>query len=773
MEDFSSYSIDEQFFAGNAEHVAVGQSYTATMGDLTEVAAMAYGSGIGEGVKGGKGHIGILNGKVIKFNTSAKEYTHKTDKVYSQMMASSNALRIYLLEMGNKANTITDGSEANRLHAKHNDIAFQDFIRKLHDILGVESQEDGDKIKARHDDVGKVILKKGEGLLTRKAAAKAVTLIRDYLRKTTETFSESQLALLNKYDPGKYQNHDLNVWRRVKAMGDLSSHGARDGFAQALAAQRRGGIMDANRNFIRENILKAGNDTCRSFEYPSIYAGAMADSRVSVELNGQRLANLPRQEADKILYFQHARSLCASLREMLLQARQDCDIPHDWLTPDLEGALENALRKVGAFPADGNMGNVNNRLTAEQYRVVLFEMRNALLPHSLGRPAADDTWGKTAWHQVVRALAGKLDSEAYSLPKYTGDAGNYQMYHKNQFEEGVWKVLDPYVANEMVAVDRAIHLKPLAVKADYRPGDLGAKNSAKYQVSLGDNGYVLNRSAVFDKLQQHCQGQSAGYSFAYVLKLFSEKAKVLKDASPAEKSEYLAMLSELKTFLETYLDVVNERARGVNPGAPAKTWENIHADDLYGELAAKIDANAANLSEKLRTELKRALSTVKVRYENHGWTILHNKPSFDVKLKTDYKLNELGAKTVAKYQRQDQGGIVFNDEALRTKIWRDCRGMDFRQAYGLALETFTEKSPSFRGATALQKSEYLLALKQLKASLGEVSVDSLTANAVFDELNAIVENMGIEMGETLAKGLKDVLQAVKSCYGDQQVLPRR
>ena len=66
---------------------------------------MVYGSGlIGEGEKGGKGHIGLVGDKVIKFNTKGGERTDlkklsKDSVTYKDMKESCDNLRKELLNM--------------------------------------------------------------------------------------------------------------------------------------------------------------------------------------------------------------------------------------------------------------------------------------------------------------------------------------------------------------------------------------------------------------------------------------------------------------------------------------------------------------------------------------------------------------------------------------------------------------------------------------------------------------------------------------------------
>lgn len=127
--------------------------------DLTSIAAMAWGSGLTEGRSGGEGHIGMIGNRVVKFNTHGNEYgkgsldsLQKADfSLFSQMMTSSDVLRAKLKEIKNSVckNGVGD---------------FDRLSHTLDEVL--------DKDNAKWSD---------NGLLKRKAVAKAVTEINKFL----------------------------------------------------------------------------------------------------------------------------------------------------------------------------------------------------------------------------------------------------------------------------------------------------------------------------------------------------------------------------------------------------------------------------------------------------------------------------------------------------------------------------------------------------------------------------------------------------------------
>ncbi len=63
---------------------------------LSEIANMAYGSGDSEGIAGGAGNIGLINGRVVKFNTHFKE---RIGFATNDMRTSCNELRTRLVDI--------------------------------------------------------------------------------------------------------------------------------------------------------------------------------------------------------------------------------------------------------------------------------------------------------------------------------------------------------------------------------------------------------------------------------------------------------------------------------------------------------------------------------------------------------------------------------------------------------------------------------------------------------------------------------------------------
>ncbi len=79
---------------------------------LAQIAKMAYGSGSFEGVSGGKGNVGLVDGRVVKFNT---HWTERLKSTTPAMQASCNAMRLKLGELAAEilhAEGVENGNEA-------------------------------------------------------------------------------------------------------------------------------------------------------------------------------------------------------------------------------------------------------------------------------------------------------------------------------------------------------------------------------------------------------------------------------------------------------------------------------------------------------------------------------------------------------------------------------------------------------------------------------------------------------------------------------------
>lgn len=231
MESIGSNS-ESMVFAqrdANNQGVAKEKSLNLLMGNLTEAAAMAYGSGIGENIKGGAGHIGVLNGKVVKFNTKFAERRalDKGSETYGEMMKTCDNLRNRLASNLTQVGLLFKGSLSNFQATDGQLLALKTELSKL---LGLKLV-DGRLVKAEGQGMAPngalhYQLTENRGLLTREAVAKSVTLIRDFLKdhvKTGETAADAPSVLVRDDASGERADFDFHIWSKVKAMKGLSS----------------------------------------------------------------------------------------------------------------------------------------------------------------------------------------------------------------------------------------------------------------------------------------------------------------------------------------------------------------------------------------------------------------------------------------------------------------------------------------------------------------------------------------------------------------------
>lgn len=202
-------------------------SVSAAMGNLREIAAMAYGSGLFEGASGGKGHIGLLNGKVIKFNTHSKEREavdkmEPQNKNYEQMLAASDKLRTSLVRsLTTVMYAATNGKFKDQEESKSR------ITAKAAEYLGLKTTINNDKVFFVGDK-GEYSMQQNRGLLTRSAAAKVVTLIRDYLRNH---YPDPQALFKAHKSDDRFNDAHFSVWRNIEGMkARLSSNGKDTGF---------------------------------------------------------------------------------------------------------------------------------------------------------------------------------------------------------------------------------------------------------------------------------------------------------------------------------------------------------------------------------------------------------------------------------------------------------------------------------------------------------------------------------------------------------------
>lgn len=300
------------------------------MSDLTEVAAMAYGSGVGEGVNGGKGHIGMLNGKVIKFNTKSSERANleKSGAMFDEMKAASDTLRNRLATAVDAAVSIVSSKTHGFNNGQNQNLA--EFKARAARLLGVALTQEGDAAACDLEKTGEkrnmrdllihYRMLEGRGLLTRAVAAQTVTLIRDFLRQ----HAPDQATLMKNRESLDPVSIDLNVWRKVKDMRNLKSQDVRgdanfDYFKEAsLAARRVEAIKCSNVGFpdFAAKLREIGNaEMCSRFVDVLIDQGSERNQTTLTFGNNKPISMVP-EFAEGALRGYRAQSLAASMDKM-------------------------------------------------------------------------------------------------------------------------------------------------------------------------------------------------------------------------------------------------------------------------------------------------------------------------------------------------------------------------------------------------------------------------------------------------------------------------
>ncbi len=257
------YNLKDQF----------NYSLSSAVGELTEVAAMAYGSGIFEGAGGGKGHIGLLNGKVIKFNThsnerDAVEKMGAQGEAYAKMLEASDKLRISLV---NSLNAVLFATKGGRF--KDEKTSQSHIISKVAEHLGLKTKTDNGNVSFASNNVENV-MQENRGLLTRTAAAKVVTLVRDFLR---QHYPDQQTLYKANKSNDRYGSGHFQIWRNVTKMKDkLSSKSIKTDFAYVSAMSEAFKAVDEfkKKTDVVRDIRAAGNDVMKE---------ALASSKIHLD----------------------------------------------------------------------------------------------------------------------------------------------------------------------------------------------------------------------------------------------------------------------------------------------------------------------------------------------------------------------------------------------------------------------------------------------------------------------------------------------------------
>ena len=312
-----------------SQSLAKDKSLNLLMGNLTEAAAMAYGSGVGEGIKGGKGHIGVLNGKVVKFNTKLAERRNLQagSEVYGEMMKASDNLRCRLASNLAMVENLFSGRKSDFAAKDGQLLALK---TELSGLLGLKL-EGGKLVRSEEqrfnmEGTSKYELSDNRSLLTRAAVAKSVTLIRDFLKEHVKTggAAGAPSTLVKNDEAGERADFDFRIWSKVKAMKGLSSQAISiDGFEyskQAAEALKevtliKAGCRRDGRPFLA--LQRIGNDKMKEAIGPIWMRGSTSHfGDVTLNMGGKLYEGIPQKKAGEMVRAFRLQSMAESMDEM-------------------------------------------------------------------------------------------------------------------------------------------------------------------------------------------------------------------------------------------------------------------------------------------------------------------------------------------------------------------------------------------------------------------------------------------------------------------------
>lgn len=400
MESISASSENVVFAQRNidTQGPAREKSLNLLMGSLTEAAALAYGSGIGEGIKGGAGHIGVLNGKVVKFNTKSAERKSldKGSETYGEMMKACDNLRNRLVTNLNQVGNLVGGEKSNFLPGTDK---LKDLRQKLTDLLGLKLV-DGKFVKKEGqfeipNEPFRYQLAENRGLLTRAAVAKSVTLIRDFLRdhvKTGEAAAEAPSSLVKNAEAGERADFDFHIWSKVKAMKGLSSQAiSMDGFThskQVAAAMRE--VAAFKYTAARYRVLQdVGNEKMKAAISPIWRKSqAMAFDKVELKMGGVLYSGISHQKAQEMVNAFRLESMAGAMDAMYAELHKMYAARHpesgaaEAGTPFHDIFIRSFAKLRGKTEQEiAELSPENRRLSLNELRNVKAMMRNELLAY--------------------------------------------------------------------------------------------------------------------------------------------------------------------------------------------------------------------------------------------------------------------------------------------------------------------------------------------------------------------------------------------------------
>ncbi len=348
---------------------------------LSEIAKMAYGSGMMEGTSGGKGNIGILNGKVVKFNT---HFGERGGKPTEAMSASCDKLRKELVAIAYEMLDIGNSGSAAHTNSRISDrVATFEAICK---DLGMS--KDGSKLEAK-------------GLLDRKVVAQVL----------------------------KKLGHDMdrNFFSGVSdSARELSSKGIDTSF---LAVQNRVGG-----DIAQPQVAVAKEKPVVFYNGEFFNAGAANKQALHNHVDGMQLSDagktILKQMIDKsnvpisIAFLDQSAKLSQSMlllnRLMLLDSLNDANEGHHAFLPSIANVGQDFNRLLGT---DANFSEIRQALQGKPDALEFF--RDLTFAQQIDRTMAYANLNETAKSRlagflpILNAGVERLDQKIETLVNAT------------------------------------------------------------------------------------------------------------------------------------------------------------------------------------------------------------------------------------------------------------------------------------------------------------------------------------------------------------------
>lgn len=772
-------------------------SLNSVLEDVTDVAAMAFGHGVGEGVKGGKGHIGFLNGRVVKFNVTRVERQAlvKGSAAYDAMLKASDTLRCRLIMNLETMERYFTGKGGDGKEAGFNPATVAEFRvlqKNLANLLGAQLNmvvEEGEtyqfSLPKRENEINRGeessepaefkyglsveprMLEENRGLLDRSAAAKAVTLIRDFLMQhaATPQTTAKDSALLKGAFAAEAVPLDLHIWRKVKSMHTTSRSVGSDGFAYARAV---GNAMKDVTRFVQKNgeHLRAFGNAAAKDELLSV--------QIKPESNelGTKFTLKTGTEEITGLDVKQAKGMARLHRDLVLAKSMDVMFKEMLNLRGLADQRPAALRALGETPFQ--------------------DMLKRSLAAVLGRQPTDvaDLLKQKVWltpneHRNMLALLRK------EVLTFVADLGNER-------QEGPAGADGRLSTDVMIAKDLLLQLsKVFRVDQDDTNCKLDLVEENKTKSVRNDNFFPANSAGSYMyketgieifTVATYCQVNEVAIKVdaedavrkgmketlaAHLLDDFSaEKLQLSNKAGVQDGRPLVPVIPEnkreaAKAVMQSVLGKLVDRY-----GLPTKDELAAVRESFCEEMAnVLIAADDGGERPSINTRVRNVLAD----HETKEFLRTLFGTSFDVKiatlfakdafgLRTDYAPEELGAGTDARYRSEVTGGSTFNAGQVVQDVKDACRGKDYRKAFALALNRFSEQAQGLKDATNVQKADYLVALGQMRRLLGQTDIAQKRSEDVRYALQNILHGMPHRLDAKLKDQFDALMEAVSRHY---------